>query len=111
MKTWESIEQHFDTEISDSDLNRIFARKFWDRPIDERNNTYWHDDDSTPQNENHEWKPLPDFVNRWPSVRKILVNNGMVLPPIYGRRLSRKERTRRVMIAMLVLDKEGATHD
>jgi hypothetical protein len=85
--------------LSDADLNRHFARVFWDRPLDERTNTYWHDD-TTPDDENHEWKPLPDFVNDWSEVRKILVNSKIIVPPDFAKRTDR-ERNRRVMIALL----------
>ena len=86
--------------LDDADLNRKFARAFLDRPIDERNNTYWHDDDTTPEDENHEWKPLPDFVNDWREVRKVLVNSKVIVPPDFIPRTTR-ERNRRVMIALL----------
>lgn len=108
MKTWNAIEEQFDTTVSDADLNRNFAREFWDYPIDERNNTYWHDDDNTPQEDNHEWKPLPDFVNDWSAVRKLLAASKIVVPVFRERGLKRKEKTRRTMIAMLVLPKEAA---
>lgn len=86
--------------LSDADLNRHFARAFWDRPLDERTNTYWHDDDTTPEDENHEWKPLPDFVNNWSEVRKVLVNSKIIVPPDFVKRTDR-ERNRRVMVALL----------
>lgn len=86
--------------LSDADLNRHFARAFWDRPLDERTNTYWHDDDTTPEDENHEWKPLPDFVNDWPAVRKILAASKVVVPVDHVKRTPR-ERNRRVMVALL----------
>lgn len=88
--------------LPDADLNRFFARAYWDRPIDERNNTYWHDDDATPEDENHEWKPLPDFCNDWSATRKILVNSKVIVAPdgVTGR--SERERCRRAIIALLL---------
>lgn len=86
--------------LDDADLNRQFARAFWNRPIDERNNTYWHDDDTTPEDENHEWKPLPDFCNDWRAVRKIFVDSRAVIAPDFIPRTPR-ERNRRVMIHLL----------
>lgn len=89
------------THTSNEDLNRYFAREFWNRPIDERNNTYWHDDDKTSEDDNHEWKPLPDFCNDWPAVRKILRDSKVVVPPdFHGRDPS--EICRRTMIYMLM---------
>ena len=87
--------------LSDADLNRAFARAFWDRPIDERNNTYWHDDDTTPEDENHEWKPLPDFCNDWSATRKILVNSRAVVRPDYVAGRTKREISRRAMIHLL----------
>ena len=88
--------------LPDADLNRFFARAYWDRPIDERNNIYWHDDDATPEDENHEWKPLPDFCNNWSATRKILVNSKVIVAPdgVTGR--SERERCRRAIIALLL---------
>lgn len=97
-------------EMGDADLNRQFARAFWDCPIDERNNTYWHDDDKTPEDENHEWKPLPNFCNDWSAVRKLLVNSSYILPIHHGAPQDQHSRCRRAMVNMLILahEKGGA---
>lgn len=88
-------------QMSDSELNRAFAREFWDRPIDERNNTYWHDDDTTPAEENGEWRPLPDFCNDWVAVRKIFARSSLVIPPDGKKSRTKNERCRRTMIHLL----------
>jgi hypothetical protein len=98
------------TQLSDADLNRQFARAFWNSPIDERNNTYWHDDDKTSEDQNCEWKPLPDFVNDWSAVRKILAASEIVIQPDYSFSPNRtdSERCRRVMAAMLSKEQPAA---
>lgn len=88
-------------ELHDPDLNRLFWRHFWNHPIDERNNTYWHDDDTTPEDENHEWKPLPDFCNDWSAVKKVLRDSPHVIAPNYARGLTKRQRCRHVMLAMI----------
>lgn len=88
------------TAMSDEDLNKYFARAFLDRPIDERTNIYWHDDDRTPSDDNSEWRPIPDYVNDWRLIRKVFVTSKVVVPPDFIPRTTR-ERNRRVMIALL----------
>ena len=86
------------TTLSDADLNKYFARAFLDRPIDERTNTYWHDDDRTPAEDNNEWRPIPDYVNDWSEVRRILASQPTVIPREF---MHNAERCRRAMVWLL----------
>lgn len=88
--------------LPDTDLNRAFARAYWNHPIDERNNTYWHDDDIAPEDENHEWKPLPDFCNNWSVTRKILVDSKVIVTPDGETGRTERERCRRAIVALLL---------